>query len=248
MELQKNKHKIENQSRNFEKVTSPHRIISFMHLLKATGSPLQGSFGGPPGCYKISLLKVDNNQDYLLLSQFEDEEAHSLLLKYKVLRIFSIVNGTEYSFQIPLIKIDSQGKNIQYKMSLPKTVFYSQRRESRRVHLSLALAITASFGKDSGQTIVGQLRDISSGGMRVQFSKTSPDEFAVARSVAPCTITFPDNSDIQCDFEIRYMRPHKHDKGCTIGASFHDLDITKKSVINKFMTAIERKSLRGYGS
>lgn len=228
----------------FAIISSPSRIFLLISPLKNQHDLLKISFENQHNLFSSTLLDIDSNKGFLVLSAFDHAVAGKLLANKNNFHVYTQFNGSELRFTVKLLKFSGTGIHTRYKISFPTVIKYCQRRSAHRVHISLAMNITASFNKGDGQEIVGQLRNISSGGMRIQFLQTKPQDIAVLNEHTACTISFSDKSDIQCTFEIRHTQLLANKKGCSVGGSFWTLEQTQKRTLEHFIAKVERESLR----
>ena len=194
--------------------------------------------------FDSAILSINLDTKQISIMRLKSTVGHERLLKTKIMHVSGQYNGADISFTTSLIGLRGI-KNSEYLIAFPKKIKYLQRRTSHRVHVSLALAVTASFVNPEGGEIEGQLRDISTDGMRIQFSKTSIPNFQKHAEISNCTIKFPDDSDLQCTFNVCHIQPHASKRGCTVGVNFLELETDKKRTIEKFIANLERSSLRG---
>ena len=158
------------------------------------------------------------------------------------------INGAEFYFKTQLLTYSESKQNRQFKVKLPRTLQYWQRRSAHRVHVSMAMDVKAALNDDVGKCFVGQIRDISTGGMRVQFLKSDAQYIDNSIHLTDCKITLHDNTDLQCRFEMRHLKRHERNKACTIGGQFSNLDFKQERAIRRFIATLERKSLRGFSA
>jgi len=220
--------------------------LKIYNLLKpATGiqNSLTVSIPNSEDNYRSELVNIDLNNKHIIIKKIDSRPVHDELLKHKSLLINCQYNGSDIKFSTSLIGL-SGINNSEYIIKFPKTVRFLQRRNSHRVHISLATSISACFVNNNGEKFEGQLRDISTNGMRVQFTKMPVAVFHDHRSFPDCKIVFPDNDDIRIEFNVCHSQPHKTKKGCTIGGRFLELDGYQKRTIEKFIATLERKALR----
>jgi len=195
--------------------------------------------------YRSEFININLDNRHIIIRKIDSRPVHEELLKQKSLLISCQYNGSDINFSTSLIGLTGIN-NSEYIIKFPKTVRFLQRRNSHRVHISLATSISACFVTNSGEEFNGQLRDISTNGMRVQFIKMPVTEFQGQNSIQDCKIIFPDDDDIRFEFNVCHSQQNKTKKGCTIGGNFQELEGYQKRAIEKFIATLERKALRGF--
>ncbi len=194
--------------------------------------------------YKSELISINLANRHIIIRRINSRPAHEELLKKKSLLIRCKYNGSDIRLSTSLIGLTGIN-NGEYIVNFPKTVKYLQRRNTHRVHISLSTSVAAFFVNNNGEKFTGQLRDISTNGMRVQFPIISAIEFNEQQSFTDCKIIFPDNDDIRFEFNICHLQAHATKKGCTVGGNFQEIEPYQKRTIEKFIATLERKALRG---
>ena len=184
----------------------------------------------------------------MVLGELDKSSAHAQFKHASRIHVSGEVNGSEFNFNTQLLAQSGTKQDHQYKVKLPRTMQYWQRRAAHRVHVSMALNVKAALNDDEGKCFVGQIRDISAGGMRVQFMKSDAQALDSNVQLTDCKITLHDNTDLQCRFEMRHLHMHERNKACTIGGQFANLDFTQTRAIRRFIATLERKSLRGFSA
>lgn len=228
----------------YETINNTSRIVSLLSLAKEQQADMKITLPKSQKIFKSSLAYIPSGGKYFLIKKLNDYLAHSKLLNEKILNIYIHVNGADISFTSKLLKIYRNNDEEQYAVELPSAIKYHQRRTAYRVHVSLAMDVKAQVVDKEGKTYVGQLRDISAGGMKVQFTRVDADRFTTQHTLSDCTIQLPETSGIQCSFRIRHLHQNGKKNGISVGGDFVSLEQSDKRTIEKFIANLERKSLR----
>ena len=228
----------------YDTISSVTRITGLLNASDTTPSELRLSIADLHEMHPSAVLQVHPNGKHIIIRKIRDALAHELLLKKREIHVYYHINGADISFTSRLLKTRSSNGQEHYLIAFPDEVKYRQRRSTYRVHVSLALEVTASFKDQKGQTHIGQLRDISAGGMKVQFTRVKATAFEQQPVMPLCTIRLPDDTDIQCTFKIRHLHENARKTGLTIGGSFVALEQHDKRTIERFIASLERRTLR----
>lgn len=228
----------------YETINASSRIVSLLSQAYDLQSEIRITLPKSNKVYISQLAYIPSGGKYILIKKLNDYLAHSKLLNEKILNMYIHVNGADISFTSKFLKIYHNHDEEQYAVELPSAIKYHQRRASYRVHVSLAMDVKAQMIDQEGKTYTGLLRDISAGGMKVQFTRLDAKKFNSNDTFSTCTIQLPDNSDIQCSFRIRHMQENNKKNGFSLGGNFVSLEQSDKRIIEKFIASLERKSLR----
>lgn len=230
--------------KQYETINSQSRIVTLLSQAFELQSELKITLPKSSKAFNSQLTYIPANGKYLLIKKLDDYLAHSKLLNEKILNIYINVGGADISFTSKFLKIYHHHEEEQYAVELPSAIKYHQRRAAYRVHVSLAMDIKAQMVDQEGKTYTGQLRDISSDGMKVQFTRIDAEKFASQAVLPNCKIQLPDNSDILCSFRIRHLQENNRKNGFSMGGDFVSLEQGDKRIIERFIASLERKSMR----
>jgi c-di-GMP-binding flagellar brake protein YcgR len=228
----------------YDTISSVARIIGLLNISETNPSELRLAIPGINDMHRSIVQQVHPQGKNIIIDSLPDRQAHEQLLRKRDIHVYYHVNGADISFTSRLLKTRIHNDQEQYIIAFPEKIKYRQRRSSYRVHVSLALEVTASFKDHEGQTHVGQLRDISAGGMKVQFTKVKAATFEQQPLMPDCTLRLPDDRDIQCTFKVRHFHENARKTGLTIGGSFVALEQHDKRALKRFIASLERRTLR----
>ena len=96
----------------------------------------------------------------------------------------------------------------------------------------------------SGETVHGELDNISSGGMRVRVAETMPEVIKSGLIIPGCEITLPDEGLMICSVEIRHVVHGEKSNLSYLGLKFEGLNSLDERSINRFVTSLERELRR----
>ena len=229
----------------YDVVGNELNIYNLLKPVVGVRNSLRVSMTNNDESYNSEFVEINLDRKHIVIRKIISRLGHEKLLKHKSLHICCQYNGSDINFSTSLIGLTGIN-NGEYIIKFPKKLEYLQRRNSHRVHISLATSISASFVNNNGEEFEGQLRDISTEGMRVQFTRIPAEAFENQSSFSDCKIVFPDNDDIRFEFNICHSQQHSTKKGCTIGGNFQELESYQKRTIEKFIAQLERKALRSF--
>ena len=190
--------------------------------------------------YNSALLKIDAEQAYLLLDEFKPDSGHTLFLQQQRCRVQAGIKGISISFIATLIDSGRQNDIAYYRVRLPDTLSYGQRRAHFRPRVSRALGTEVHLEIPAGDSLRGTLQDISLGGLRVKTSDAQAD--LPAGTPRHCRFTLPDGTLIHGPIELRFLS--HGDDGCQLGGRFLQLPPTQRRALQKFIAELEREALR----
>lgn len=230
----------------YQVIDSKTRILSLLTQCIQQHSHLHLSLNRDGEFFTTQLDRLDDRQGCLYFAELQPRSGQKLLHHGQRIRAFTQVNGAELNFELKISRVKSALFRTRNCAELPKTVKYFQRRRNHRVHVSLAMGLQASLQQASGQSISGQIRDLSASGMRIQFQRVGQEEFTQLPAVKNCTIALSDGEKISCRFAIHHLQSHDEQKSFAVGGSFDALSLEHRRQLEKFIAKVERESLRAY--
>ena len=230
----------------FESIENKAQILSLLNQCAKQHSDLHISLSRHGELFNTQIEHVDETQQCMYLAELLPKLGQRLLRGSKKLRIFTHVNGAEINFEVNILRVKSALFRTRNCVEFPKLIRYFQRRRAHRIHISMAMDIKASLNTHSGNNFQGQIRDLSSTGMRVQFYSSKPKELEQQPLPQECVIALPDDENIRCHFTVHHLHKNENDRGFAVGGSFSSMNQEQKKMLQRFLARVERETLRAY--
>ena len=230
----------------FETIDNPQRIHSLLSQCAKQRVQLHFSLNRRGEFFSAELEKLDETHACLYFSELRPRLGQRLLRGTRRLQIFTQLNGSEINFEADVIRVKSALFRTRNCLAMPKKIKYFQRRQDHRVHISMAMDVHASINSSDGDALRGQIRDLSSSGMRVQFYQSTPGRFDQLPIVQDCVIALPEDEPIRCRFTVHHMQHNQRNRGFAVGGSFDALHPEQKKMLQRFLARVEREALRAY--
>jgi c-di-GMP-binding flagellar brake protein YcgR len=131
-----------------------------------------------------------------------------------------------------------------YRLPFPHVLHYHQRRSSFRAPVGSGRPVTLRAVHPQAGALVGEVRDLSAGGLAMQVQL--PSNFALARgdALSECTVVFPDGRALLCDLEVCHLRREEGSRWTRIGARFLRLHRRDQNLLAQFIVQLERERLK----
>lgn len=194
--------------------------------------------------FTSSILKLDRRAGMLILDELSPQEGHELLMQRKELQIDTRHHGVEVGFKTTLAGASQEGGIALYRVPIPRTLQYNQRREHYRAEVGVVLPIPIILEGVKGQAFHGQLIDISVGGIGAQFQDASEEDLADGARFAVCEIELPPGQRLRTGLEICFVSRALVSRQLRIGGRFIELNRADQHTIAKFIASLERERLR----
>ena len=228
----------------YESISDLVQVKLFMKRILDNRVLLSAGLAGDNKVYNSVMISVDNEKKQILIDQLHPEAGHKKFLKKGKITLFAGLDGIDLSFQCALIDVDEKSGIPFYTLAFPQHVKHYQRRSSYRVQIIRSLSISVDLICKSGETVHGELDNISSGGMRVRVAETMPEIIKNGLIIPGCEITLPDEGLMICSVEIRHVVHGEKGNLNYLGLQFEGLNSLDERSINRFVTSLERELRR----
>jgi c-di-GMP-binding flagellar brake protein YcgR len=225
-----------------EKITQRDRIAALLLQLRQSRISLNVTLPGTDQIFQSIILDVVLEDDAFLLDELAPRSGHDLFLESGQLHVKTRLKGSEIAFNAQLLEADIEDNVAFYRLALPTTLLYNQRRSAFRVHVGYDKQLPVQLIHDENSTVEGQLYNLSLGGFCVQAEQMA--EWRLGTTVQQCIIDFDDGTHFECMAELRNIHEHDNGRSALFGFMFVELDRLQKSYIQKKVVRLEREHLR----
>ncbi len=228
-----------------ETLTNRIRIFALINRLMKEKALLGVHIEGGQQQYSSMILKASLDENYIVFDELKPNSGHKLLSQKLACKISGQSKGINLEFNASVKKIGSRDNIAFYVTQLPETANYKQRRASVRVPLSAATPLEVTLKKiDSDIEIIGELRDISAGGLSIRFKGNISSHIKLGDSIE-CTFSSPENQREQFvfDAEIKLIQ-HLSEPSAPafLGCQFIDILKPQQRQIEKMIMRLQREA------
>lgn len=222
-----------------EKLTLQARIHGFLKRLMEKRSLLTVHVDGQATDYNSAIIKVADDQSYFLLDELNPEDGHTLLKQKGQCHIKGHVDGVSLSFDAPIDHFGEDKGIPYYRILMPSSINYLQRRSAHRVSFSAANPVPVSLTAQNKQTVNGHMSDLSTGGLRIKFDNDI-DAAIENGDILRCQFTV-EGTTFSTEVIVRIARL-KDDgfKKPFLGAQFHQLVPAQERQLQRLIMGLER--------
>ncbi len=228
-------------------VFNPKQINLLLTHAYETHALLLAYFKDHSEQFTTALLGVYPKHGFIVLDELSPKQGHDLLLEKKECKVTGKLDGVDLRFSTRLIEARSKAGIAFYKVTIPETVLYRQRREDFRISTGAqSIPFHGYRGQGYQQALRGSVVDISRNGMGIVLDDTInlfPGDLLPA-----CTVTLPDKEQILFSLEARSVHQNRHRGTCRIGGRFAEIDQRSRRKIVHLLKKLERQQcqrLRG---
>lgn len=227
---------------------SRSEIVFLLRAIVQKGSLVTVYFDHGQSFLLTAVIMVDADNGTLLFDMGSDEEMNQKALKADRLLFTTSLDKVKVQFSLnSLQQIQHQGRGA-FRGAIPDTVLRLQRREYYRLTTPIANPIRSRMNSrredGSSAQLDIPLLDISGGGVGLMVDPALREDFVVDTKFSDCRIDLPEEGLLVCNLVVRNAFDVTTKSGnhhLRIGCEFIDLPGTRLTMIQRYITRIERE-------
>ncbi len=181
-------------------VRHPRQVRRLLQALIEQRSTVTAHVAGRDQSFPTALLEADEDQDWILLDGSHNEASNRAAEQASHLLCFAQLNHVRLRFRVEQIERLERDGRVTFRVPLPESLHYLQRREFYRLETPITESPTCKLpiaGDPGEEPCQFELRvvDISGGGMAVAMSTDMP-QLVLRRTYPDCVLILPDQPPI----------------------------------------------------
>jgi c-di-GMP-binding flagellar brake protein YcgR len=226
-----------------ETISFPVRIAAILQPLLQNHTLLNISIAGREEKFSSAFLQIDDDHEFIILDELVPRSINQSITPFTELFIRGQIAGISLSFKTTILDIGTDKEAVFYKVAFPNTIDYRQRRKAFRVPVGVAHSYGVKLILSPGQTLEGELHDISVSGMCVRLPKKTSIPTQWQEKVA-CELQLPNGKPLKTQFSVCREAQDTHGRNVLLGGLFLHLEKTQERIIEKFVVELQRKARR----
>jgi c-di-GMP-binding flagellar brake protein YcgR len=229
----------------YEKVTLRPRIIALLKRFMGRHTTLSVSLAHSNEEYTSAIIKIDADEETLVLDELKPQRGHQLFLDVKQCTVEGYQKGEGINFKTQLLDSGTDNNIAFYKVALPQPIYHYTQRSNYRAPVPTTEDI-AIFIQTPDQTVIeGEVKDISLGGVGFRLPRTDfTEQISPGTHIESCRIRLNFGESIRSTLEVRFARVDKDHNSVKIGARFCDLDKQYEKTLERFIIALDRERMK----
>lgn len=228
-------------------IQNPKQIINHLLLLVKNKCLLSARFGENNESYITTLLAINEKNNTVVLDYGSKEDLNQRILNAGKVAFDTDYNGIKVSFIGTALKKITYKGEAAFSMSVPKSLYWMQRREYYRVKVPISKASYCQLIVEGMEPVNLKLYDISlTGFAMLNVSKKVSEVLIPGTSLSQCKLILTEVGEGMISFEIcaKYIiNPDKVQKIQKIGCKFINLSRPLEDLIQRYMYQIQRETL-----
>ena len=220
-------------------------ITRALKTLRDQRAELQLRFSSDRTLYSAKILDVNNSE--LLLEDIRPRSGRQLMTRGRTFSFSGRSAGLYlHSEDNRILKIDSERGLPFYRISLPSSVLYQQRRRTARFRLPLKVLTSDSRatlvrrGNSDRESVIGRVIDISAGGCRVEIDGPMDPPIATDEELRSCAIKVPGLLEFDARGAIRHFNYNKKPNTLTCGIELTEMSVTNRRRLEHFIQTLSK--------
>jgi c-di-GMP-binding flagellar brake protein YcgR len=228
----------------FERINDSTYLRSLVEKVVAQNSPTVLSDMDGKILAKSSLLDINSVEKSLYLAAPKNVSHEHVLKPQDNISVFISHNGLEMRFNSKIKEIEEEPFNTLV-IEIPSSLKYRQRRETFRVFIEDSHVPSLSLKSKTGETVNGEVTNISIGGLAVICGIASNPSFHFdLEETLNCTITLPENKTINCQLIICFIHKNENNSICKLGVEFKSLNREQSHDLSMFINHTQRRQIK----
>jgi c-di-GMP-binding flagellar brake protein YcgR len=229
-------------------VRNPRQIKRLLQALIEQRSTVTAHVAGRDQSFPTALLEVDEDRDWILLDGSHNEASNRAAEQASHLLCFAQLNHVRLRFRVEQIeRLDRDGQ-VAFRVPLPESLHYLQRREFYRLETPITESPTCKLpipGDPGEAPCELELRvvDISGGGMAVALTTDMP-QLVLRRTYSDCVLMLPDQSPICLPLTVCTQLRQTMPSGIEyvrVGLQFSALPRGADALIQRYIFRVDRQ-------
>jgi len=225
-------------------ITQPAQIAGVLKRLQEAHVLLRITIPGENQAYLSALLEVQLVDNFLLLDELNPPEGNAALQRVRRIGVSAQLQGVDISFTTELMDVGSSAQVAFYRLAMPKSMRYQQRRSSFRARINLARVVPVLLAREDGAALEGELFDISVGGIGTRHKPGKATEVRQGEIWDDCIIRLEGSQEIRSAIEVCFIGEDSRSRQMRLGGRFIKLAPQQTKIIENFVAALERDLLK----
>jgi len=184
-------------------IQNPKQIVSHLSLLVKNKCLLSARFGANNESYITTLLSVNEGNNTVVLDYGPKEDLNQRILNAGKVSFDTDYNGIKVSFAGTELKKIAHKGDSAFSMSIPRSLYWMQRREYYRVKSPLSKPSYCQLIVEGREPVNLKLYDISlTGFAMLNVSKEVSDLLIPGTSFSQCKLILSEAGESPISFEI----------------------------------------------
>ncbi|MGD8483615.1 MAG: flagellar brake protein [Thioalkalispiraceae bacterium] len=223
-------------------VEYPPQILGLLNRVRDTHLLLSVRLENDKQLYSSAIIDTYPEQNSMLLDELYPKTGHDKIVAGMLLQVQTRLKGVDMQFECRVNSIESSSDIAAYRVNIPDSLAYYQRRQQFRAPISQQADIYLRLQPQGSKAVIGQIFDVSLNGIGLHFDPTAGLVLEEKQTISDVKIDFPDCSPFSASLEIRSMRLNKAGNTLIVGTQFIKLPQKDQRQVQRYVAALDRQA------
>jgi c-di-GMP-binding flagellar brake protein YcgR len=233
-----------NYADSIEEITDPVRVAGILKRIHEQRTLLTLKLPDVSEHFLSAVLEVGGESAGFVIDELMPKEGNPALLKAQRLHVLAQCQGVEVSFSTTLAGAGRNEDGSFYRLALPTSIRYHQKRADFRVRVSRGKPLPVELSLATGEVLQGLAEDISYGGIGAEIATPKGQALEQGQLIEQCKLKMSREETVEIMIEVRFARANQTGNKTRIGARFLNLGRPQERAIRALVATLEREWLK----
>ena len=219
-------------------------ILSLIKKITKHHALINVSIAGIEDVYSSAILEINKEENYLVLDELHPIEGNDKLEINKKITLQTQYQGAMVKFKSIITAANQNDDGHYYKIPIPDSVDFKQRRNTHRVYVGIDETIPVCLINEEDVMFTAELRDISLGGVSLRINEPSHVSLPENEDIPACFIAASDTKKIKTSLVLLHVEKTREKGALKIGAAFTGMSNMDRRLLEQFIAELERKMIK----
>ncbi len=232
------------QQKQITQIKRDDEIKALLKKIYQKHTLLTISIGSRDSYYGSTILEINHDNNYLVLDELYPQDGHELLETETPIIINTQYAGAFVRFKTRIDAIGGNDKAAYYRIPIPDSIDYHQRRNTFRVNTSIAETIPVNLVTEDEVMIKAELRDISLGGVSLRVREIPHVDLETDQHIPTCLIQLNEDKKILASLDICHIEQMSETGTLRIGGRFSSISKFDLRELEQLIAETERAIIK----
>lgn len=229
---------------NFMLLRDKSEIFSLLKKITSRHALLNVSIAGNENIYGSALLETNKEENYLVMDELHPIDGNEKIELNKRITIQTQYQGAMVRFKDIVTDINKNSDGAYYKIPIPDSIDFKQRRNTHRVFVGVNETIPVNLITENNVIVNAELRDISLGGVSLRINEPAHVNLTEGETIPSCFISASESKKIRSSIVLLHVDQPRKKGALRIGAAFTGMNNMDRRLLEQLIAELERKMIK----
>ena len=219
-------------------------MVNLLRRLQTARSLVKVKIDKDSDEYNSIILDANYDSNEFYLDELNSEYGHKKIKNGTLIHVDGRLQGVRMQFQAKVLGVESNNSIAAYRLVLPKSMLYQQRRRHYRARVNGDQKLAISIPVPLKHHVLGDIVDISASGFCSRLDYSDSINFQAEQAIYSATINLPGRNEITCDIQVRSVRSYPEEGYALIGSQFIEIQPNQQIHLERVVAMLDRNHRR----